>query len=152
MYMTLSKQMGRDLMAAYKRLLHESVVNIELLDNKDKADLVRNSRAPRLYISAEMCWQLIDAYNRHGGVTLKTEEPAKRQLYCVEEYRKLMNCTWLKNKTHINICRIIVNKEAPSFFCSRRTCCEKIFWYKTIELRNKLKQEGKWIINKKQLK
>lgn len=134
-YLTLTEQRERDMRRLYRRLTREGKVNMNIIDLRDRADIIRNSRAPRLYISAKVAMKLVKEYETNGGATCRKEEAVRRQLYIVCEYRRLKASKLVKNKSAINICNIIVNQAAPSFFVSRQMTFRALFWYNTIKKR-----------------
>ena len=137
-YITYSKRRERDLRAAYNRIIREGIINLNCLSNDDKADIVRNSKAPMLYLSVLRCYQILYEYYKAGGVlTLQRPEARKRQQYIVSEYERLRKTHSYGLSNSLNICKVICSSPAPSFFCDRQKTRNALFYYRNNEKETK---------------
>lgn len=141
---TFTKARDRDLRKAYRDMLKDETINMMLLSVVERANVVRKSTAPMVYISAEHCRALLWEYYQNGEIpTRRRPEARERQMYLVREYERLSKKREFRGVRIIEICKHIVTSPAPSFFCDTQKAMCALFYYKTIKKREEKKYANK---------
>lgn len=134
--LTYTKIRDRDMRIAYRQMLKDTTINMRMLSVVERANVVRRSQAPMLYISAEHCRALLWEYYNNGNMpTRRRYEARERQMYVVREYERLATKREFRGVRIIDVCKHIVTSPAPSFYCDIQKAMCALFYYKTIKKR-----------------